>query len=108
MTKVDRGSTPIERWAQHVVQAITVAAVVWFGVTLSSLKTSDAITQVKLDTLQQRIGDALKPPVPEQVVWVRYFPAVASPPPMLSASPRMTAREIASLSWGGQGGPRSR
>jgi len=57
MTKVDRGSTPIERWAQHVVQAITVAAVVWFGVTLSSLKTSDAITQVKLDTLQQRIGD---------------------------------------------------
>jgi len=58
--------------------------------------------------LQQRVGDALKPPVPEQVVWVRYFPAVASPTPMLSASPRMTAREIASLSWGGQGGPRSR
>lgn len=58
--------------------------------------------------LQQRIGDALKPPVPEQVVWVRYFPAVASPTPMLSASPRMTAREIASLSWGGQGGPRAR
>ena len=58
--------------------------------------------------LQQRIGDTLKPPVPEQVVWVRYFPAVASPTPMLSASPRMTAREIASLSWGGQGGPRSR
>ena len=58
--------------------------------------------------LQQRIGDSLKPPVPEQVVWVRYFPAVASPPPMLSASPRMTAREIASLSWGGQGGPRAR
>lgn len=58
--------------------------------------------------LQQRIGDSLKPPVPEQVVWVRYFQAVASPTPMLSASPRMTAREIASLSWGGQGGPRSR
>ena len=58
--------------------------------------------------LQQRIGDTLKPPVPEQVVWFRYFPAVTSPPPMLSASPRMTAREIASLSWGGQGGPRSR
>jgi hypothetical protein len=58
--------------------------------------------------LQQRIGDALKPPVPEQVVWVRYFPAVASPSPLLSASPRMTAREIASLSWVGQGGPRSR
>lgn len=58
--------------------------------------------------LQQRIGDALKPPVPEQVVWVRYFPAVASPTPMLSASPRMTAREIAFLQSGGQGGPRSR
>ena len=58
--------------------------------------------------LQQRVGDSLKPPVPEQVVWVRYFPAVASPTPLLSASPRMTAREIASLSWGGQGGPRSR
>ena len=63
-----------------------------------------------LDTLQlqQRIGDALKPPVPEQVVWVRYFPAVPSPTPLLSASPRMTAREIAFLSSGGQGGPRSR
>jgi hypothetical protein len=63
-----------------------------------------------LDTLQlqQRIGDALKPPVPEQVVWVRYFPAVASPTPLLSASPRMTAREIAFLQAGGQGGPRSR
>lgn len=58
--------------------------------------------------LQQRIGDALKPPVPEQVVWVRYFPAVASPPPMLSASPRMTAREIAFLGSGGQGGPGAR
>jgi hypothetical protein len=58
--------------------------------------------------LQLRIGDSMKPPVPEQVVWVRYFPAVASPTTMLSASPRMTAREIASLTWGGQGGPRSR
>jgi hypothetical protein len=58
--------------------------------------------------LQQRIGDTMKPPLPEQVVWVRYFPAVSSPTPMLTASPRMTAREIASLSWGGQGGSRSR
>lgn len=58
--------------------------------------------------LQQRIGDALKPPVPEQVVWVRYFHTVPSPTPLLSASPRMTAREIASLSWGGQGGSRAR
>ena len=58
--------------------------------------------------LQQRVGETMKPPLPEQVVWVRYFPAVSSPTPMLTASPRMTAREIASLSWGGQGGPRSR
>jgi hypothetical protein len=58
--------------------------------------------------LQQRVGDSLKPPVPEQVVWVRYFPAVASPTPLLSASPRMTARETAFLSAGGQGGARAR
>jgi hypothetical protein len=65
---------------------------------------------IAVDTvlLQQRIGDALKPPVPEQVVWVRYFHAVPSPTPLLSASPRMTAREIASLNWGEQGGPRAR
>ncbi|NBN95427.1 MAG: hypothetical protein EBV31_07385, partial [Verrucomicrobia bacterium] len=25
--------------------------------------------------LQQRIGDALKPPVPEQVVWIRFTPS---------------------------------
>lgn len=50
-------NTSVERWAQHVIQAITVAAVIWFGVTLTQLKTSDAITQVKLDTLQARIGD---------------------------------------------------
>ena len=74
------------------------------------LETVRRARDIYLNTLelQQRIGDSLKPPVPEQVVWVRYFPAVASPPPLLSASPRMTAREIASLSWGGQGGPRSR
>ena len=74
------------------------------------LETARRARDIVLNTvdLQRRIGDSLKTPVPEQVVWVRYFPAVASPPPMLSASPRMTAREIASLSWGGQGGPRSR
>jgi hypothetical protein len=78
-----------------------------------SKKELEAVRRVRdqsIDTLQlqQRIGDALKPPIPEQVVWVRYFPAVASPTPMLSASPRMTAREIASLPWAGQGGSRSR
>ena len=78
-----------------------------------SKKELDAVRRQRdqaLDTLQlqQRIGDALRPPVPEQVVWVRYFPAVPSPTPLLSASPRMTAREIAFLSSGGQGGPRAR
>ncbi|MEO0040515.1 MAG: hypothetical protein RIS38_1463 [Verrucomicrobiota bacterium] len=58
--------------------------------------------------LQQRIGDALKPPVPEQVVWVRFLPSAASPAPLFSASPRMTAREIAFLGAGGQGGPAAR
>lgn len=63
-----------------------------------------------IDTLQlqQRIGDALKPPVPEQVVWVRYLPSAASTAPLFSASPRMTAREIAFLGAGGQGGPAAR
>ena len=63
-----------------------------------------------IDTLQlqQRIGDALKPPVPEQVVWVRYLPSAASTAPLFSASPRMTAREIAFLGAGGQGGSAAR
>ncbi len=58
--------------------------------------------------LQQRIGDALKPPVPEQVVWIRFTPSAASPAVLFSASPRMTAREIAFLGSGGQGGPGAR
>jgi hypothetical protein len=58
--------------------------------------------------LQQRIGDALKPPVPEQVVWIRIHPSAASPVSLISASPRMTAREIAFLGSGGQGGPGAR
>ena len=55
--------------------------------------------------LQQRIGDALKPPVPEQVVWIRFSPSAASPAVLFSASPWMTARETAFLGSGGQGGP---
>lgn len=58
--------------------------------------------------LQLRIGDTLKPPVPEQVVWVRYFPSVSSNLPVTSASPRTKAREIAFLQTGGQGGGTSR
>ena len=52
-----RGSLPIERWAQHVVQAITVAAILWFAVSINQLSISDSITQVKLDTLQARLSD---------------------------------------------------
>ena len=52
-----RGSSPIERYAQHVVQAITVAAILWFAVSINKLSISDSITQVKLDTLQARISD---------------------------------------------------
>jgi hypothetical protein len=55
--------------------------------------------------LQARVGDSLKPPVPEQVVWIRVFSA---PPPAASssfiASPRMSAREIAFRPPTGQGG----
>ncbi len=58
--------------------------------------------------LQLRIGDTLKPPVPEQIVWVRYFHSVSSHLPLISVSPRMTAREIAFLQTGGQGGGSSR
>jgi hypothetical protein len=58
--------------------------------------------------LQLRIGDTLKPPAPEQVVWVRYFPSVPSNLPLISVSPRTTAREIAFLQTGGQGGGSSR
>ena len=52
-----RGSSPIERYAQHVVQAITVAAILWFAISINKLSISDSITQVKLDTLQARISD---------------------------------------------------
>jgi hypothetical protein len=58
--------------------------------------------------LQQRIGDALKPPVPEQIVWIRFSPSAASPAVLFSASPRVTARETAFLGSGGQGGPGAR
>ena len=80
------------------------------GMSTKELETVRRQQEILIGTLplQQRIGDALKPPAPDQVVWVRFSPATSSPPPMLSASPRMTAREIASLSWGGQGAPRAR
>jgi hypothetical protein len=60
-----------------------------------------------LDTLQlqSRIGDALKPPVPEQVVWIsRAVLAPVSVAPLSSnISPRLTPREIAYRPLTGQG-----
>ena len=47
----------IEKWWQHLIQGLSVLAVVYFAHGITQLKTSDAITQVKLDTLQTRIGD---------------------------------------------------
>lgn len=55
--------------------------------------------------LQARVGDSLKPPVPDQVVWIKVFPSAApSTPSSFLASPRMSAREIAFRSPPGQGG----
>ena len=53
----ERGSSQIERYAQHIVQAVTVAAIIFGAKSLTELQTADAITQVKLDTLQARIND---------------------------------------------------
>lgn len=61
-----------------------------------------------LDTiqLQDRVGEAFRPPPPEQVVWI---PRIFAPtPPAAGASnlqgPRMTAREVAFRPMTGQGG----
>ncbi len=61
-----------------------------------------------LDTiqLQDRVGEAFRPPPPDQVVWIpRIF---APPPPAAGASIlpglRMTAREVAFRPMTGQGG----
>ncbi len=65
-----------------------------------------------LDTLQlqSRIGDALKPPTPEQVVWISRATLVpVSVAPLSSIiSPRLTPREIAFRPLTGQGGGTAR
>lgn len=57
--------------------------------------------------LQGRVGDVFRPPLPEQVVWVRG-PSPRITPPATSASPRIIARELASYYSGGQAGPGAR
>ena len=47
----------LEKWWQHVIQALTVMSIVWFAVNITDLKTSSAILDVKLDTLQTRVSD---------------------------------------------------
>ena len=46
-----------EKWWQHLVQGISVTAIIWFAYGITELKTSDAITQVKLDSVQSRLSD---------------------------------------------------
>lgn len=47
----------LEKWAQHVIQTLSVAAIIWFGMTLSELKTQNAITQIKVVSIQERLSD---------------------------------------------------
>ena len=55
--------------------------------------------------LQARVGDTLKPPLPEQVIWIKVFPSAApAAASSFIASPRMSAREIAFRPPTGQGG----
>lgn len=79
------------------------------GQRIQRLERSIAESKKELDTLkrqrdqsvdtvqlQARVGDLLRPPAPEQVVWIKVFPsAVPAPSSSFLASPRMTAREIA-------------
>jgi hypothetical protein len=64
------------------------------------------------DTVQliQRVGDDLKPPVPEQVAWLRITPGIsaANTKNKIVVSPRMTAMDIAFQPLADQGGTRTR
>lgn len=52
-----RGSTPTERWIQHFIQGISLAAVIGGGALLWDLKTSNAIIQTELKNMSQRMED---------------------------------------------------
>jgi hypothetical protein len=52
-----RGSTQIERWVQHVLQALTVASIIGGFVLLSDLRTSNAVIVERLDQQGKRLDD---------------------------------------------------
>lgn len=52
-----RGSLPIERWFDHVVRALTVAAIVWGFVTISDLRTEQAVMTTQLIGMNDRLSD---------------------------------------------------
>lgn len=75
---------------------------------LDTLKRARDQTQDSLQLIQ-RTGDDLKPPVPEQVAWLRLSPAVTAAVPLQNtASPRVTALKIAFRPPAEQGGNASR
>ena len=92
------------------------------GQRIQRLERSMAESKKELDTLkrqrdqsvdtvqlQARVGDTLRPPAPEQVVWIKVFPSsLPAPNTSFIASPRMTAREIAFRPPAGPEGSRAR
>lgn len=81
--------------------------------TKKELEGSRRARDLALDTLQlqMRVGDTLKPPIPDQVVWVRYFQTAPVTSPLfkkVTPSPRSTAREMALLSTKAPGGSPAR
>jgi hypothetical protein len=75
---------------------------------LDALKRARDQTQDSLQ-LKQIAGEDLKPPVPEQVTFVRLSPTVTAVVPLKNtASPRVTALNIAFRPTTGQGGNGSR
>jgi hypothetical protein len=75
---------------------------------LDALKRQRDLSQ---DTLQliQRVGEDLKPPVPEQVTWLRLAPGLTATVPRKNPlSPRMTALDMAFRPLTEQEGNRTR
>lgn len=53
----NRGSTPLERVVQHVIQALCVAAILGGFYILSELRSSNAVIRTELQTLKQQLAD---------------------------------------------------
>jgi hypothetical protein len=52
-----RGQTPLERILLHIVQGVTVIGIVGGYVSMSDLKTSNAVLQIELRALTDRLDD---------------------------------------------------